>query len=84
VKAHGIDVAYSTASELVLLAGADGFRAASPLAKALGDLRAFLYADGIHDSLYRAAGRALTAVPAGSAPIPLPQPSLRVHNRLHA
>lgn len=84
VKAHGIDVAYSAASELVLLAGADGFRAASPLAKALGDLRAFLYADGIHDSLYRAAGRALTAAPAGSAPIPLPQPSRQVHNRLHA
>lgn len=84
VKAHGSDVAFSAASELALLAGADGFRAASPLAKALGDLRAFLYADGIHDSLYRAAGRALTASQAGSPAIPLPQPLRQVHNRLHA
>lgn len=85
VKAHAVDVAHTAASELTLLAGAAGFQATSPLAKALGDLRAFQYADGIHDSLYRATGRALTAAaPAVSAPIPLPQPSRQVHNRLHA
>ena len=84
VKAHAVDAAYSAASELTLLVGAAGFQAASPLAKALGDLRALLYADGIHDSLYRAAGRALTAASAVSAPVPLPRPSRQVHNRLHA
>ena len=33
----------------------------SKLAKAHRDLNGLLYADGIHDSLYRAAGRTLTA-----------------------
>jgi alkylation response protein AidB-like acyl-CoA dehydrogenase len=60
VKAHGVDVAYTTASELTLLVGALGFTADSPLAKARRDLNGLLYADGIHDSLYRAAGRILT------------------------
>lgn len=59
-KAHGVDTAYLAASELALLVGAGGFTTASPLAKALGDLNALRYADGIHDSLYRAAGRAVT------------------------
>lgn len=36
------------------------FTADSPLAKARRDLNGLLYADGIHDSLYRAASRALT------------------------
>jgi alkylation response protein AidB-like acyl-CoA dehydrogenase len=60
MKAHGADVAHSAASELALLTGASGFTADSPLTKALSDLSALRYADGIHDSLYRAAGRALT------------------------
>src|ERR1035441_8335201 len=33
-KAHGVDVAYTAASELALLAGAPGFAADSPLARA--------------------------------------------------
>jgi alkylation response protein AidB-like acyl-CoA dehydrogenase len=61
VKAHGADTAYATAADLALLAGASGFTATSPLVKAQHDLRALLYADGIHDSLYRSAGRTLTA-----------------------
>ncbi|HEY1619578.1 MAG TPA: acyl-CoA dehydrogenase [Streptosporangiaceae bacterium] len=60
-KALGVDVAHSAASELALLTGASGFAAGSPLAKALGDLSALQFADGIHDSLYRAVGRALTS-----------------------
>ena len=58
-KAHGVNTAYAATSELTLLAGAAGCTASSPLAKARRDLRALLYADGIHDGLYRAAGRAL-------------------------
>jgi alkylation response protein AidB-like acyl-CoA dehydrogenase len=85
VKAHGVDAAHAAASELTLLTGAAGFTASSPLAKALADLGALRYADGIHDSLYRAAGRALTAAgPAMPAAIPLPGTSQEVHNRLHA
>ena len=61
VKAYGVDAAYRAVSELALLAGARGFVAGSATAKAVRDLNALLYADGIHDSLYRAAGRALTA-----------------------
>ena len=55
----------------MLLTGATGFTASSHLVKALGDLSALRYADGIHDSLYRAAGRALTAA---STPVPAPIP----------
>jgi alkylation response protein AidB-like acyl-CoA dehydrogenase len=85
VKAHGVDAAHAAASELAPLAGASGFTARSPLVKALGDLSALRYADGIHDSLYRAAGRALTATgPAMPAAILLPRTSREVHNRLHA
>ncbi|MEU8151813.1 acyl-CoA dehydrogenase family protein [Nonomuraea sp. NPDC048901] len=60
VKAYGVDVAYTTVSELTLLVGALGFTADSALAKARRDLNGLLYADGIHDSLYRSAGRTLT------------------------
>jgi hypothetical protein len=59
-KAHGADVAYAAASELALLAGAPGFAADSQLAKVRRDLNGLLYADGIHDSLYRTVGRTLT------------------------
>lgn len=61
VKAYGVDAAYRAVSELALLAGASGFVAGCATAKAVRDLNALLYADGIHDSLYRAAGRTLTA-----------------------
>ena len=61
VKAHGVDSAYRAASDHALLAGAAGFTTGSVTAKARRDLNALLYADGIHDSLYRAAGRHLTS-----------------------
>jgi alkylation response protein AidB-like acyl-CoA dehydrogenase len=64
IKAHAVDTAHAAASDLTLLAGAAGCAANSPLEKANRDLRALLHADGIHDSLYRAAGRALMT-PAG-------------------
>jgi alkylation response protein AidB-like acyl-CoA dehydrogenase len=60
IKAHAVDTAHAAASDLTLLAGAAGCAANSPLEKASRDLRALLYADGIHDSLYRAVGRTLT------------------------
>jgi len=62
VKAHGIDVAHQAVAELALLAGASAFVEDSRLAKAHDDLNALQYADGIHDSLYRSAGRDLTAL----------------------
>lgn len=70
VKAHGVDAAYRAVSELALLAGASGFVAGCATAKAVRDLNAFLYADGIHDSLYRAAGRTLTARAADDVRVP--------------
>jgi alkylation response protein AidB-like acyl-CoA dehydrogenase len=73
-KAHGVDVAYAAASELSLLAGARRFAADSQLAKARRDLNGLLYADGIHDSLYRTVGRGLTAgMLRPDARVPLPR-----------
>lgn len=57
MKAHGIDTANQAAAELALLLGAVGYRADSPVAKIRRDLGGLLYADGIHDSLYRTAGK---------------------------
>jgi hypothetical protein len=61
-----------------LLEGAAGFTASSLAAKVRADLNALLYADGIHDSLYRSAGGNLitSAIPAlpGTAAAPVPQP----------
>jgi alkylation response protein AidB-like acyl-CoA dehydrogenase len=82
VKAHGVDIAYTTSSELTLLVGAFGFTADSVLAKARRDLNGLLYADGIHDSLYRAAGRALTASP--GAAIQLSGAMRTENHRVHA
>lgn len=64
-KAAGIDTAYRAVTDLAPLLGADGFRQASPIAKARADLTGLLYADGIHDSLYRSGGISLlnTACP---------------------
>ncbi|MGH3874267.1 MAG: acyl-CoA dehydrogenase family protein [Pseudonocardiaceae bacterium] len=56
-KAHGVDTAHQTVAELALLLGATGFQATSPIAKTRRDLTGLLYADGIHDSLYHAAGK---------------------------
>lgn len=75
VKAHGIDAAYRAVSELALLTGASGFVAGCATAKAVRDLNALLYADGIHDSLYRAAGRDLTDQVADTARVPPPRPA---------
>jgi alkylation response protein AidB-like acyl-CoA dehydrogenase len=62
-KAFAVDAASTAVSELSLLAGAAGCVVGSPLEKAVRDLRALQYADGIHDSLYRSAGRALMPQP---------------------
>ena len=80
-KAHGVDVAYAATADLSLLVGAPGFAAASRLAKARRDLSGLLYADGIHDSLYRATGRTLiTNLTAGAllpdTPVPPPLAAL--------
>jgi len=56
-----------------LLLGAAGYRADSPVAKASRDLGGLLYADGIHDNLYRSAGTHHTT-PAVPQPRPQPQP----------
>ncbi|MFB8281181.1 acyl-CoA dehydrogenase family protein [Nocardia colli] len=61
MKAHGVDTASQAAAELTLLLGASGFRSDSHVAKVRRDLNGLLYADGIHDSLYRAAGKQHTA-----------------------
>jgi len=83
VKAHAVDTAFAAASELTLLTGASGFTASSRLTKAIGDLGALRYADGIHDSLYRSAGRALTP-PAAPHLIPLSQPPAHAGGLIHA
>lgn len=69
-KAHGIDTANAAAAELALLLGASGFRADCQTAKTRRDLSGLLYADGIHDSLYRAAGKHHTAREATALPAP--------------
>ena len=76
-KAHGDDVAYAATADLSLLVGASGFAAASRLAKGRRDLNGLLYADGIHDSLYRATGRTLITNLTAAALLPdtpLPAP----------
>jgi alkylation response protein AidB-like acyl-CoA dehydrogenase len=85
IKAHAVDTAHSAASDLTLLAGAAGFTVASPLEKAGRDLHALLYADGIHDSLYRAAGRVLTAPrTATAAAVQADRELSEATSRLHA
>ncbi|MBF6333344.1 acyl-CoA dehydrogenase family protein [Nocardia transvalensis] len=61
MKAHGVDLANQAAADLVLLLGAAGFRGDGQMTKIRRDLGGLLYADGIHDSLYRAAGKHYTA-----------------------
>ncbi|MGH3695197.1 MAG: acyl-CoA dehydrogenase family protein [Pseudonocardiaceae bacterium] len=83
MKAHGVDTANYTTAELALLLGATGFRADSPIAKVRRDLAGLLYADGIHDSLYRAAGKNHTASPGTAVRHPRgrPTPLSVTHNR---
>ena len=85
-KAHGADAAYQAASELALLAGATSFTADCGTAKARRDLNALLYADGIHDSLYRSAGRSLTTPthPSSSVANPPPFVTAGENNLVHA
>ncbi|HKM77813.1 MAG TPA: acyl-CoA dehydrogenase family protein [Candidatus Bathyarchaeia archaeon] len=59
VKAHSVDTACRLVSDLAILAGARSYQAHDKLNKVQRDLQGFLYADGIHDALYRAAGRSL-------------------------
>ncbi|WP_280393540.1 acyl-CoA dehydrogenase family protein [Nocardia brasiliensis] len=78
-KAHGIDLANQAAAELALLLGAGGFCADSQVAKTRRDLNGLLYADGVHDSLYRAAGRQHITRPSTAGAVralePLPRPA---------
>ncbi|MFD1145639.1 acyl-CoA dehydrogenase family protein [Saccharothrix hoggarensis] len=73
MKAHGVDTADSITAELALLLGAAGFRADCRTAKTRRDLGGLLYADGIHDSLFRAAGKHHTGRGDNSV-IPTPRP----------
>jgi alkylation response protein AidB-like acyl-CoA dehydrogenase len=77
-KAHAVDAAFGIVDELAPFTGAAGFTATSPLVKIRAGLSALRYADGIHDSLYRSAGKTLLAATPASAPaavIPLPRPA---------
>jgi acetyltransferase-like isoleucine patch superfamily enzyme len=58
-KAAGVDTAVRAVHELAPLIGAAGFQLGHPIAKARADLTGLLYADGIHDSLYRSGGARL-------------------------
>ncbi|WP_329474438.1 acyl-CoA dehydrogenase family protein [Kribbella sp. NBC_01484] len=64
-KAAGVDTAVRAVADLAPLIGAAGFQRAHPVAKARADLTGLLYADGIHDSLYRSGGVSLLAAPTG-------------------
>jgi alkylation response protein AidB-like acyl-CoA dehydrogenase len=78
-KAHAVDTANRAVADLAPLVGAAGFQATSPIAKARGDLAGLLYADGIHDSLYRSGGLSLLPGPtATAAPMPARRHPARV------
>jgi alkylation response protein AidB-like acyl-CoA dehydrogenase len=66
-KAHAVDTADRAVADLAPLVGAAGFQATSPIAKARQDLAGLLYADGIHDSLYRSGGLSLLPGPTATA-----------------
>lgn len=63
-KAAGVDTAVRTVTDLAPLIGATGYQGSHPVAKARADLTGLIYADGIHDSLYRSGGISLLAAPA--------------------
>ena len=73
-KAAGVDTAIQAVSDLAPLIGAAGFQIHHPVAKARRDLTGLLYADGIHDSLYRSGGLTLLTAAAGPARPPQPVP----------
>ncbi|MFI1994882.1 acyl-CoA dehydrogenase family protein [Actinoplanes sp. NPDC020271] len=64
-KAAGVDTAVRAVHDLAPLVGAVGFQRGHRIAKARTDLAGLLYADGIHDSLYRAGGISLLAGASG-------------------
>jgi alkylation response protein AidB-like acyl-CoA dehydrogenase len=66
-KAYAVDTANRAVADLAPLVGAAGFQATSPIAKARHDLAGLLYADGIHDSLYRSGGISLLPGPTATA-----------------
>ncbi|MFC7279799.1 acyl-CoA dehydrogenase family protein [Paractinoplanes rhizophilus] len=70
-KAVGVDAAVRAVTELAPLIGAAGYQRSHPVAKARADLTGLLYADGIHDSLYRSGGTSLLTAPATSRTAPL-------------
>jgi hypothetical protein len=57
-------------ADLAPLIGANGFQRNHPVAKARADLTGLLYADGIHDSLYRSGGVTLLASRGARTPSP--------------
>jgi alkylation response protein AidB-like acyl-CoA dehydrogenase len=69
-KAAGIDTAHRVVGELAPLIGASGFQRDHPIAKARADLTGLLYADGVHDSLYRSGGQTLLRSALLEAPAP--------------
>ncbi len=58
-KAFGCQTAYSLASRLAVFGGAAAYHEQSRTTKIHDDLRAFLYADGVVDALFRSSGREL-------------------------
>lgn len=56
-KAHGAQVAHNAIETVTVFLGAEGYVADTPISKAQRDVRAFLYADGMHDALLRSVGR---------------------------
>ncbi len=59
VKANSVDIACRLVSDLTTIAGARSYQAHEKLGKVQRDLQGLLFADGVHDALYRAAGRSL-------------------------
>lgn len=82
-KALGVDLAREATDELSVLVGAAGFTAGHHLQKARRDLDALRYADGMHDSLNRSAGRDLltTSAPGQATAPTLEGPSADVATR---
>ena len=78
-KAAGVDTAMRAVADLAPLIGAAGFQRSHPVAKARADLTGLLYADGIHDSLYRSGGVSLLTEPA--APVVPIRPGITAADR---
>lgn len=68
-KAAGVDTAVTAVADLAPLIGASGFQRHRRVAKVRADLTGLLYADGIHDSLYRSGGVTLLAAAGLQTPV---------------